>query len=131
MSAYNTIDSVCFQFEDDLVSALKEIYGNVENNGTKTKNLHGYTGDVRPEMANIIVRRHNISSLSNDLGFVKDSDGKYRMIISDYDKGIIKVDKIISKYTENVIKNKLKGKYRILGKTQKDGKQQIKLQVLS
>ena len=130
MSAYNQVDTVCFQFADDLIAALKDIYQNVEFHDTP-QNLYGYQGDKRSVKAEIIVRRHNISSASNDLGFVKGPDGKYRMIVSEYDASCqVKPGEIIKRYSENVIKNKMKGKYRILGKSVKDGKQQIKLQML-
>ncbi len=48
-------------------------------------NLYGYHGDKRPEKANIIIRRKNIGSASNDVGFRKNADGTYEAIISDYD----------------------------------------------
>lgn len=48
-------------------------------------NLYGYKGDVRPEKANIIIRRKNISRASNDIGFIQNEDGQYEAIISHYD----------------------------------------------
>lgn len=50
--------------------------------------LYGYHGDVRPEVANIIIRRqHTGIGVSNDIGFVRGSDGCYQAIISEYDRG--------------------------------------------
>lgn len=50
--------------------------------------LYGYHGDVRPEAANIIIRRqHTGIEASNDIGFVRGSDGCYQAIISAYDRG--------------------------------------------
>ena len=48
-------------------------------------NLIGYHGDTRPERANVIVRRRYIGTAANDLGFVRESDGTFSAIVSDYD----------------------------------------------
>lgn len=48
-------------------------------------NLYGYHGDKRADKANIIIRRKNIGSASNDIGFAKGANGKYEAIISAYD----------------------------------------------
>jgi Protein of unknown function (DUF1257) len=50
--------------------------------------LYGYTGDERPERAQVIIRRSQLDSASNDIGFVRDERGVYRAIISEYDRGI-------------------------------------------
>jgi hypothetical protein len=49
------------------------------------QHLFGYKGDTRSEVAHIIVRRKHIGQYSNDLGFVKQEDGTYKAIISEYD----------------------------------------------
>lgn len=50
--------------------------------------LCGYRGDERPEVAHIVVPRNQISSASNDLGFIwSEQSLAYEMIISDYDRG--------------------------------------------
>lgn len=49
-------------------------------------NLYGYHGDVRPEKAEIVIRRSSISSSSNDVGFQRQPDGTYQAIVSDYDR---------------------------------------------
>ncbi len=51
------------------------------------QHLRGYKGDERKEVAHIIVRRRHIGSASNDLGFVKNENGNYEAIISEYDSG--------------------------------------------
>jgi len=48
--------------------------------------LYGYEGDVRPERAEIIIRRQFISEFSNDIGFQRQKDGSYSAIISDFDR---------------------------------------------
>ncbi len=50
-------------------------------------NLVGYQGDKRKDKANLIIRRKNVGSSSNDIGFVLAEDGTYQAIISDYDSG--------------------------------------------
>jgi len=117
MSHYSTI-KMGFKFEKELIQSLESIYGHVEINEIAV-NLVGYHGDIRPEKANIIVRRKYIGSASNDLGFVLDKNtGIYSMIVSDYNKRSTVTDtvmeKIVTGYAQRVIKNRLpRGKYRI------------------
>ena len=51
------------------------------------KSLLGYMNDVRPEKANVILRRHQVGGSSNDIGFVLREDGTFEAIISEYDSG--------------------------------------------
>jgi Holliday junction resolvasome RuvABC DNA-binding subunit len=68
-----------------LVTALKELgYTAVEVHG-EPHQLDGYQGDLRPEQAEVIVRRKYISSASNDIGFARQADGSFEAIISGYD----------------------------------------------
>lgn len=53
--------------------------------------LYGYQNDMRNEKANIIVRKENVrkyfgAGAPNDLGFERMSNGKYRAVVSAYDK---------------------------------------------
>ncbi len=50
--------------------------------------LYGYLGDARPEKAHVIVRRQQLNSASNDIGFSRDAQGQFRAVVSDYDRGI-------------------------------------------
>jgi hypothetical protein len=50
--------------------------------------LYGYMGDERRERANVIIRRSQLDSASNDIGFARDESGQFRAVISDYDRGI-------------------------------------------
>lgn len=50
--------------------------------------LFGYLGDERPERAHVIIRRDQLDSASNDIGFRRDASGVYRAIVSEYDRGI-------------------------------------------
>jgi hypothetical protein len=48
--------------------------------------LFGYQGDERPERAHIIIRRQHLSSSANDIGFARGADGRFRAIVSEYDR---------------------------------------------
>ena len=50
--------------------------------------LIGYHGDERPERAHVIIRRAQLDSASNDIGFVRGADGRFRAILSEYDRSI-------------------------------------------
>jgi hypothetical protein len=52
----------------------------------EAQNLKGYRGDTREQKANVIIRRKDVGTASNDLGFAQKKDGTYEAIISDYDK---------------------------------------------
>jgi hypothetical protein len=47
--------------------------------------LYGYRGDRRPERANVVIRRRNISVGANDVGFAVQPDGSIGTIISEFD----------------------------------------------
>ena len=71
---------------DALIKALVDMgFKNVEVHET-AQHLYGYQGDVRPETAEVIIRRNYISSASNDIGFKRQEDGQFQAIISDYDR---------------------------------------------
>lgn len=65
------------------------------------QNLIGHKGDIRKEVAHVIIRRQIVGSMSNDVGFVKNPDGTFSAIISEYDK---------HKYNDAWLKQ-LKGNY--------------------
>lgn len=50
--------------------------------------LFGYHGDERPERAHVVIRRSQLDSASNDIGFVRGTDGRFRAILSEYDRSI-------------------------------------------
>jgi hypothetical protein len=86
MSKYEEMTTV-IAHEGYLVEALEQMgyKPEVHNSGAS---LYGYMGDERPEQAHIIVRRSQLDSASNDIGFARDVSGQYRAIVSDYDRGI-------------------------------------------
>ena len=84
--------------EAEFIAALEEQFGegNVEVHN-EPKGLYGYQGDLRskkpvhsadyaPE-CHIIIRRKNVGSASNDVGYRRLENGKYAAYVSDYDKG--------------------------------------------
>jgi hypothetical protein len=68
-----------------LVAALKEMGLDVESHSVP-QHLLGYQGDIRPEIAEVIVRRKFVGRASNDIGFVRGKDGTFRAIVSEYDR---------------------------------------------
>ena len=73
--------------EGYLIEALKEL-GYSPEFCAEGSPLFGYMGDERPERAHVVIRRHQLDSASNDIGFRRDESGVYRAIISEYDRRI-------------------------------------------
>ncbi|TYB45635.1 DUF1257 domain-containing protein [Actinomadura chibensis] len=72
--------------QDRLVAVLRELgFPEVESHARPTP-LYGYRGDVRPEKAEVAIRRRHVGSASNDIGFHRTSDGTFEAIISEYDR---------------------------------------------
>ena len=51
--------------------------------------LYGYRNDIRSQKANVVIRRRYIGNASNDIGFLKNADGTYTSIISEYDQRLL------------------------------------------
>jgi len=77
--------------------------------------LYGYQGDKRKEKANIIIRRKDVGSSSNDIGFVAKADGSYEAIISDYDKSIGYDDKWLNEINMNHSIEQAKNAFEVNG----------------
>ena len=86
MSAYGEFETVMCE-ERFLVEGLTEMGYKVELCPEGCP-LIGYHGDERPECANIVIRRAQLDSASNDIGFARGTDGRFRAILSEYDRGI-------------------------------------------
>ena len=71
---------------DFLLKALEDLGFNTVEVHKKAQHLYGFLDDIRPENAEVIIRRKFISSASNDIGFKKQSDGTFQAIISEYDR---------------------------------------------
>ena len=70
-----------------LIEALQEL-GYQPGVCREGRSLRGYLGDERQERAHVIIPREQLDCASNDIGFVRDSSGVYRAIVSEYDRGI-------------------------------------------
>jgi hypothetical protein len=86
MSKYEELRTVLSE-ERFLVEALRE-FGYSPEVSNEGISLNGYLGDERPEKAHIVIRRRQLDSASNDIGFARDANGVYRALISEYDRGI-------------------------------------------
>lgn len=118
MSEYHNVELDLID-EDCLVKALEEL--GYEPIVTKeSKNLEGYQGDKRKQRANVIIPRHQVGHASNDVGFEKMSNGKYKAHISGYDLG---------RWTKKMQEVKqLYGKHRVVKQIKKSTKYKIKSQ---
>lgn len=71
---------------DSLVKALADAgFATVEVYPTP-QHLYGFQGEIRPETAEVIIRRRYIGPMSNDIGFKRQENGTFKAIISDYDR---------------------------------------------
>ncbi len=86
MSAYAEFETIMRE-QRFLVEGLTAIGYSVEVS-TEGAPLFGYHGDERPERAHVIIRRTQLDSASNDIGFARVADGRFRAILSDYDRHI-------------------------------------------
>lgn len=105
MSKYLTFTDIVFPNRQLLLAALAALgYGQVEEG--EALPLSGYRGDVRPETAALVVRRHYLGHASNDLGFVRTAAG-YVPIISEYDQRTLHAGQFLpalrAAYSEGVV----------------------------
>ena len=113
-----TIVNVEYTDPDCIKSALKELKYEFEEH-EEASHLYGYSGDKRKEKANIIIRKKNVGSAANDVGFRKKANGQYELIISEYDRSGNKnqsvnfMEKMIQLYAKHISLKKIKK----LGKT--------------
>ena len=70
-----------------LVAALAELGYHVEVHPEGAA-LFGYEGRERPERAHVIIRRKELSSASNDIGFARSDEGRFVALLSEYDQQI-------------------------------------------
>ena len=109
--------------EKELVAALEEQFGEgtveVHEKGAP---LMGWHGDDRSKLdhknrnwappCELIIRRKNVGSASNDLGFQRVENGKYKAWVSDYDQssnfGKDKLGRVTQEYALRVAEHQLK-----------------------
>lgn len=112
MSEYTTVD-LEINDPDCLKDALKEM-GYVFEEHEIAQKLHGYQGDQREQLGHIIVRRKHVGAASNDVGFLKKPNGKYDLVISDYDTRVHG-----TKFKEDL--KQLYGKHKLVKQVKKMG----------
>ena len=95
VSAYGEFETMIRE-QRFLVEGLTEMGYRVETHPEGAA-LIGYHGDERPERAEVIIRRAQLDSASNDIGFVREKDGRFRAIVSEYDRSIGYDDKWLGK----------------------------------
>ncbi len=90
--------------QEELVGALRDM-GYSPEVGHEIQ-LYGYMGDLRRDTADVVIRRRELSSSSNDMGFARTNDGTYNAIISEYDAGAFPelVGKITQHYAERIVR---------------------------
>jgi Protein of unknown function (DUF1257) len=107
MSKYLAYPDVVFCDRQLLLDALSELGFSSVEEGDELP-LFGYAGDRRPETASLVVRRQQIGSASNDLGFARTSEGYYP-IISDYDSRTLLAGRFLPRlrvaYAERVVES--------------------------
>ncbi len=95
---------------DALLKALTDLgFSQVEVHPI-AQNLYGYQGDMRPEAAEVIVRREYIGKASNDIGFKRTSSGTFDAIISEYDREKYSeewLDRLLQRYAYHAARAKL------------------------
>jgi hypothetical protein len=72
---------------DALVAALADLGLHEVEVHEQPQHLLGYEGDMRPEQAEVIIRREHVGPLANDIGFRKTEAGSYEAVVSEYDQG--------------------------------------------
>ena len=137
MSAYHEYE-VAFT---DLKALLKALQAMKSRNGAQfteamievheePANLHGFRGDVRPQKANVIIRRQNVGAAANDIGFEKRADGKYVAHVSSYDSSYYNAEwmnRLKQEYAFASVEAKAKANGYTVQRTEAKGKIQAKL----
>ena len=129
MSAYTVIDTQLVSAEH-LLLALKDVgFHQVESHATPQP-LVGFEGVRREQRAEIIIRKRHLDASSNDLGFARNSDGKFTAIVSDFDRarfGGAWLMKVTQRYAYHVTQDKLSEQGFDLVEEQVDDMQTIRL----
>lgn len=105
MSKYLTFPDIVFKDRRLLLAALADLgYPEVEEG--EALPLYGYHGDQRPETAEIVIRRRQVGSVSNDIGFTHSAQG-YLPVVSEYDQRTLHGGQFLVKlrtaYSERVV----------------------------
>ena len=113
-----------------LVKALADLdFKEVEVHAV-AQHLVGYMGSVRPQTAEVIIRRKHIGWLSNDIGFKRGPHGTFEAIVSDYDRTRFSDtwwQSLLQRYAYHAAKAKLEEKGFTLVNEKKEATGQIRL----
>jgi len=131
MSMYCSVKTQ-FKDQDALVNALMETGGwqgyQIEVH-SEPQNLYGYHGDVREQVANIIIRRQHVQASANDIGFEKTEDGTYRSHISQFDSRKYDsrwIGRLKQAYAFHVLKRQQEARGRVVTRERlADGRQRV------
>lgn len=91
----------------------------------KPVSLYGYLGDKRADVANVVIRRDNVGSAANDIGFVKTESGNMKAVISSYDSSYYNgqwMTELTKTYSEKYVEQKAKKMGYRIDKKKVDGK---------
>ena len=109
MSAYKKIE--CEIVDKECLLEALSLLGFNPDVLNEPKNLKGYRGDERKEVAHIIIPRDQVNKFtgaSNDIGFFwNEKEQKYDFILSDYDKAKIMDQRIIQAYVKIALEKAL------------------------
>ena len=109
MSAYKKIE--CEIVDKDCLLEALSLLGFSPDILNEPKNLKGYRGDERKEVAHIIIPRDQVNKFtgaSNDIGFFwNEAEQKFDFICSDYDKAKSMDQRIIQAYVKVAIEKAL------------------------
>ena len=86
------------------MSALEKLGYKPEVHETPTQ-LFGFSGDRRRQVANIILPKRQVGAASNDIGFLRQSDGTYLVHVSAFDKNRwdLKFPELVKHYAQGVV----------------------------
>lgn len=93
-----------------LVEALRDLGFQQVETLEDAQHLYGYHGDVRPQTAEVIIRRQFVGTASNDIGFKRGADGTFDAIISEFDSrrfGEAWLAQLSQRYAYRVVKEQL------------------------
>jgi hypothetical protein len=129
MSEYCTVE-LKISDQECLSKALTEL-GFVHEIHEIPQNLYGYTGDKRSQKANVIIRKKHIGSASNDIGFFKEANGNYTLLISEYDKAVDKKiqNKLNQIYSKYIIKKQAESMGYTISEQTYDAQGRLKIKV--
>jgi hypothetical protein len=97
--------------------------------------LHGYQGDVRQQKAHVVVRRRAVGAASNDIGFERMEDGRYKTWVSEYDsmKGLgkqIASGRLLATYAKTrVLKEATRRRAKSVTCKEENGRTRIRIKI--